>query len=255
MTRERERRPENAAEAGRDFATLQATGALPAASRTPAPAAEPDPAASAFETAFSNAPPVPAVVPLRSAPTPASRTAVPGTQAPPRTPSGADSRAAWDSDVYGRVEEKLAARVGPLARLLVRNAAKETSDFEDLCRRLAEQIPDEGARPVFLREVLAGPASSRPSGAGSGPGTGPTPPPAPASHPSGPSSAGAFPPALLSAAEQKLAAEIGPLARVLVRREAKRQGTWSGFVEALVAQVPDESGRRRLRETLGPLGV
>ena len=64
-----------------------------------------------------------------------------------------------------------------------------------------------------------------------------------------------FPPTLLAAAEQRLAAEIGPLARVLVKQEAKRQPTWSALVEALSTQVPDEAGRRRLRGALGPLAV
>jgi serine/threonine-protein kinase len=160
------------------------------------------------------------------------------------------------------VEEKLASRVGPMARVLVRNAAKEAADFDDLCRRLAEQIPDEGARPAFLKDVLSGPASSRPSGPGSGPGSGAkgqaAPPPRPGSHPSGPGSSsgpGSFAPSLLAAAEQRLAAEIGPLARVLVRKEAKRQESWTALVEALSTQVPDEAGRRRLREALAPLGV
>ena len=172
--------------------------------------------------------------------------------------------AAWDAEVYRRVEEKLAARVGPMARLLVRKVAKEATDFGDLCRRLAEQIPDEAARPAFLKEVLTGPASSRPSGPGSGAGGGRVPgvPPTPAPKPtarssesgssSGPAS---FPPALLAEAEQRLAAEIGPLARVLVRQEVKRQPTWSALVEALSKHIPDEAGRRRLREALAPLGV
>ena len=171
------------------------------------------------------------------------------------------------TEVYRRVEEKLAARVGPMARLLVRKVARESVDFGDLCRRLAEQIPDDAARPAFLKEVLTCPASSRPSGPGSGAGGArgaggagvpSTPAPNPTSRSSGSGSSSGpvlFPPALLAAAEQKLAAEIGPLARVLVKQEARRQPTWSALVEALSMQVPDEAGRRRLRDALTPLGV
>ncbi|MBK9090048.1 MAG: serine/threonine protein kinase [Holophagales bacterium] len=240
LARERDRRPRNAGEAEREFAALQAGGAPSAAASAPVTAASTaaqDPAGSAFETAVSNALAAPA---------------------------------AWDAEVYRRVEEKLAARVGPMARLLVRKVARESVDFGDLCRRLAEQIPDETARPAFLKEVLTGPASSRPSGPGSGAGgareagrageagvpSTPAPGPTPRSSGSGSSSGpGLFPPALLAAAEQRLAAEIGPLARVLVKQEAKRQPTWSALVEALSTQVPDEAGRRRLREALAPLGV
>ncbi|HYN40280.1 MAG TPA: protein kinase, partial [Thermoanaerobaculia bacterium] len=231
MARERDRRPRNAEEAEREFAVLQAGEAPPPAASAsvtrPDPAAK-DPAVSTFETAVS---------------------------------SGLAAPAAWDAEIYRRVEEKLASRVGPLARLLVKKAAKEAADFGDLCRRLAEQIPDESARPAFLKEVLASPASSHPSGPGSGPGargTPSSPAPEPVSTPSGSGSSsgpGSFPPALLAAAEQRLAAEIGPLARLLVKKEAKRQPTWSALVEALSMQVPDEAGRRRLREALAPLGV
>ncbi|MBK9967611.1 MAG: protein kinase [Holophagales bacterium] len=231
LARERDRRPRTAEEAEREFAALQAGGTIPASpsvSVARPPAADGDPAASAFETAVSNALAAPV---------------------------------AWDAEVYRRVEEKLAARVGPLARVLVRKTARESAGFEDLCNRLAEQIPDEAARPAFLKEVLAGPASSRPSGPASRPGApaaSSTPAPRPASRPSGSgSSSGStpFPPALLAAAEQRLAAEIGPLARVLVRQEARRQPTWNAVVEALAAHVPDEAGRRRLRDALAPLGV
>ncbi len=226
LARERDRRPRNAEEAERAFAALQTGEAPPSATSATvpnAPAAALDPSVSALGTAVS---------------------------------SGLAAPAAWDVEAHRRVEERLAVRVGPLARILVRKAAKEATDFGDLCRRLAKQIPDEAARPAFLKEVLSGPSSSRPSGPGSGPAGGATTPPRPASNPSSPSSPPtSFPPALLAAAEQRLASEIGPLARVLVRKEAKRHATWNPFVEALASQVPDEAGRRRLREALGPLGV
>jgi len=258
MARERERRPQSAEEAEREFARLQAGGGAPAvpAPARPAAASVADPSSSRFETAVSNALSAPAAVPWpRPGPAPPAPAAATGAAA--GAASGAEGLAAWDADVYRRVEERLAVRVGPMARILVRNAVREAPDFETLCRLLATQIPDEGDRPAFLREVLSGPASSRPSGAGGGSsaaGGQPAPPPRPSGSgaSSGPS---AFPPALLAAAEQRLAAEVGPLARVLVRKEAKRQPSWSALVEALAAQVPDEAGRRRLREALGPLGV
>ena len=242
MARERERRPASAEEALAEIARLQTGTAPPSGSDRPSPAppppVDPDPSSSAVETAW-----------------PSAQAAVPSGE----TRSVSGSPPGWDPEVYRRVEEKLAERVGPMARLLVRQASREAADFEELCRRLATQIPDESARPAFLREVLAQPASSRPSGAGSGAGARPagTTPPPPGSHPSGggTSPGASHPPALLAAAEQRLAAEIGPLARVLVRKEAKRHATWGALVEALALQVPGEEGRRRLREALGPLGA
>ncbi|MFN7987860.1 MAG: protein kinase [Thermoanaerobaculia bacterium] len=247
MARERERRPRDAEEASRELAALQAGEGLPAAPPVPSPpppsrAAAADPALSALETAWPGPGSAPTARPTRE------------------LPSGAGAPPGWDGEVYRRVEEKLAERVGPMARVLVRQAAKEAADFEELCRRLAPQIPDENARAAFLREVLAPRPASRPSGAGSGAGSRPAgspPAPPPGSQPTGggASTGGAFPPALLAAAEQRLAAEIGPLARVLVKKEAKRHEAWGPFVEALAREIPDEAGRRRLREALGPLGV
>lgn len=249
MERDRELRPRSAEEAERMFATLQAGGSPSAPPPATAPVAGPDPSASAFETAVSNALEPPAAV---AWPRPAVSAAPSGDASPAASMSA--PAGPWDAEVYRRVEERLALRVGPLARVLVKKASREAADFEDLCRRLAEQVPDEGARASFLGEVLSAPAASRPSGAGAGPSSAP----APASRPSGSGASSAptaFPPALLASAEQRLAAEIGPLARVLVRKEAKRQASWAGLVEALAAQVPDEAGRRRLREALSPLGV
>jgi len=247
LSRERDRRPRSAEEAEREFALLQSGAPLPyAAPEAPAPDGC-DPSSSAFETAFSSPVSAPAAVPW---PRPAAEPAT-------RVPSGAESSAAWDAAAFRRVEERLASRVGPLARVLVRKAAKEASDFPDLCRRLAEQVPDAEARTSFLREALAEPAASRPSSPGSGAGPAATPAPRPASSPSAPSapSGVAWPPHLLAAAEQKLAAEIGPLARVLVRKEARRHAAWPALVEALAEHVPHEEGRRRLREALSPLAA
>ncbi|MBK9968554.1 MAG: protein kinase [Holophagales bacterium] len=111
LARERDRRPKNAAEAELEFAALQpgeAPLAVAAASVARPPAATQDPAGSAFETAVSNALAAPA---------------------------------AWDAEVYRRVEEKLASRVGPLARLLVRKAARDAADFGDLVAVSRSRFP------------------------------------------------------------------------------------------------------------------
>ena len=251
MERDRALRPASAEEAERMFAILQAgsapAGPPPAAAG--APVSGPDPAQSAFETAISNALEPPAAV---AWPRPAATSGAPAGGVPVAS-SAATSAGHWDPDVYRRVEERLALRVGPLARVLVKQAARDASSFEDLCRRLAEQVPDPAARAGFLAEVVSGPASSRPSGAGAGPRA--EAEPAPSSGSGASPAPTAFPPAPLAVAEQKLAAEIGPLARVLVKKEAKRQASWAALVEALALQVTDEAGRRRLRDALGSIGV
>ncbi len=178
--------------------------------------------------------------------------------------AGASLASAWDPDVHRRLEEDLAGFVGPLAKVIVRRAARSASDFRDLAERVAVEIPDLESRSRFLSQALSpvpGAAPSRPSGpGGSGPGvgggsgrSGAAAPATTRSHPSAgssPSSAGgpaAFPPLALGQLEQALAAEIGPLARVLVKKEAKKAGGWDALVEGLVGQIPDGGGRDRFR--------
>ena len=144
MTRERERRPrERRRRPSAPSPPLQAAGAAPRCATTPAPAASPDPASSAFETAVSNAPAGPAASPPRSAPATTSPT-------PSRAPG------TFPASVRRRLARRLgrrrlpprggeARRAGRSARPGSSSATRRRrpSDFEDLCRRLAEQIPDE----------------------------------------------------------------------------------------------------------------
>ena len=136
-------------------------------------------------------------------------------------------------------------------RLLARERDRRPKDAGEAEREFAAlQAAQSPAAAAFHPLESAGGAA--PDGVPSTPSPRPLPTPSNAGAASGP---GTFPPALLAAAEKKLAAEIGPLARVLVKQEAKRQPTWRALVEALSTHVPEEAGRRRLRETLAPLGV
>ena len=52
------------------------------------------------------------------------------------------------------VEAELARRIGPLAPVLVRRAARGATSRADLVARLEDQIPDEAGRRAFRRAVL-----------------------------------------------------------------------------------------------------
>ena len=51
------------------------------------------------------------------------------------------------------IETCLAEYLGPVARLLVKQTAKQTDDIQDLCQRLAQEIGSREQREAFLVAV------------------------------------------------------------------------------------------------------
>ena len=170
---------------------------------------------------------------------------------------------AFDSGVLNRIEESLASAVGPMAKVLVRKTARSAPTLEALCGMLADQISETTARDKFLTKCLL--AARTPTG-GSRPGRGT---PAPASEAptearsvSG-SSSRSFPSTTpgaggtlaigdedLRAVEAELARQIGPLARVVVKRAIKGVATLSDLVAKLEIDIPTDASRRAFREAM-----
>jgi serine/threonine protein kinase len=174
-----------------------------------------------------------------------------------RTPPGGSARSAaptgnttpipgWDPALLKRLENELMPLVGPMARVLVRRAAQQTQDALELRKRLAPEIPDDRARATFLAAVGPPSTPSRPS-ASSAPSQLATRLPGP----SGINPLNSDP--RLPAAERILAQEIGPLARVLVSRMAKKNSSWEAFIEEVCGEVPDPARRRAIQTALGKL--
>ncbi len=191
---------------------------------------------------------------------------------------------AFDSGILNRIEESLASAVGPMAKVLVRRTARTAPTIEALCGTLAEQIADTGARDKFLSKCLL--AARTPTGASrSGRTT-----PAPSSEAptelrgmggrmggsvggfvSGSGAAGssksfsqggaslasgsAGRPLVISeedlrAAETELAKQIGPLARIVVKRAAKTAGTLADLIAKLELDIPTDESRRAFRDAM-----
>ena len=193
---------------------------------------------------------------------------------PGRAPSQAPvPHPAFESGVLNRIEDLLAADVGPMARVLVRRAAKSSPSLEALCGELAEQVP-AGHREAFRAKCLVAGrpgvppparAATPPPPSGSGlPGTAPPPlerrpaptPTAPGRQPSGTTPAGSLGPAMntltitdadLHVLETELARHVGPLARLLVKKAAKRAGSLHQLIAALEEEIPSEEARRAFR--------
>ena len=181
----------------------------------------------------------------------------------------------FDSGVLNRIEDSLAAVVGPMAKVLVRRTARHAPTYEALCGELADQVSDPRARDTFLSKCLR--AARTPTGPG-GPGR-MTPTPAHASEAptelrgAGPSAAAASGPTRpfthgasggpgsasrslvlseqdLHFVETELARQIGPLARIVVKRAAKSAGSLADLVAKLELEIDSDEARRAFREAM-----
>lgn len=192
---------------------------------------------------------------------PSVHSALPGGLAVPSsvrpTPAGGSARISgptgnttpipgWDPVLLKKLEQELTPLVGPMARVLVRRAAKLTQDSSDLRKQLALEIPEAKDRAAFL--------------ASGGPPSTPSRPSAPSAQsqlatrlpgPAGINPLDSDP--RLPAAERILSAEIGPLARVLVSRMAKRTSSWEAFIEEVCGEVPDPARRGAIQMALEKL--
>jgi serine/threonine-protein kinase len=191
---------------------------------------------------------------------------------------------AFDSDVLHRVEDLLAGDVGPMARVLVRRAARSSPTLEALCSDLAGQVEAGARRESFLSRCLLaaqGPAhratsppaprtaTPPPPGGPAGPRTPPSSvpeaarftPPAEAgarggTAPGPTGSAGAvsgFPPESLLLLETELAKHVGPLARILVRKAVKGSGNMSHVITKLELEIDSDESRRAFRAAVKKL--
>lgn len=223
MARNRDARTPDALAFDRDLAAAQLAARAGTANAAPSASPPPLPGATAV---------------------PAPRTVSPPSTTPVPTPV-----TGWDAAILKRFEEELVPLVGPMARILVQRAARTSADASDLRLRLADQIPGQEDRTRFL-------ASGSPARSVSPAGSLRTASPAAplsalaTSPPSGAAASLAADDPRLAQAERILAAEVGPLARVLVRRAARSAPTWAPFVEAVSAEVPDPARRDAVRSAL-----
>ncbi len=197
---------------------------------------------------------------------------------------------AFDPALLQRVELHLARFVGPIARTMVTQAARQAGSPSDLYALLARDLPDAANRSLFLRLVGGGrvePSLGDPRRPGqtmapqtmAPPTVGPetmapqtippyaisprtippqtippqTIPPQtipPQTIPSRPFGAGSIPPAATAAAQAALVQYVGPIARVLVRDAAAQATSRRDFIERLCAQVTKPDERAALQRKL-----
>jgi len=174
------------------------------------------------------------------------------------TTSGAPP-AHFDAAMLAQAEASLARIVGPLARVLVRRAARDSPDLPSLYARLADQVSDPGARQAFIQQsavltgswvgMAAGTASQAARPAATNTGFAATVR-VPTSTLATSAAARPLVPALVEAAQRLLAQQLGPIARVMVKKAAEQTNQREAFVQRLAEAVADPAARAKLLDAL-----
>jgi len=161
----------------------------------------------------------------------------------------------WDKAQLAQAEMTLARHVGPLASVLVRRAARECHDINELYSRLAEQVTDPRARDAFLGQASLVTGGQHRTGGG----TAGSPPPTGGSRGATAGSAGGtmiggpLTEAIQDKAQALLAQHVGPIAKVLVKRAASGTDSRAVFYNRLAESVADPAARAKLLAELGRL--
>jgi eukaryotic-like serine/threonine-protein kinase len=156
-----------------------------------------------------------------------------------RTQQTSSGDTSWAPELLREVERDLATYIGPMASIAVRRTAKQTGDLLELYELLGGQVSSPRDRSAFLakgrQRAAANLGRSRPSSAPkfeTTAGRMPDRPAAPAGR------------ANIVAIEADLTRYIGPIARILVKRELEKFETLEKFCLVLAAHIPNERDRR-----------
>jgi serine/threonine-protein kinase len=144
-----------------------------------------------------------------------------------------------------RIARRLSASLGPIARRVAEDAARRFPTPAEVIAYLAEQIPEPADRAKFLATAGADSSIARPPVTNSAPSQPGTLPAAP--------SAASWEPALLDRLARQLAAYVGPLARIIVKKTARTASDERSLIAALAAEIASEPDRRKfLAEATNP---
>jgi serine/threonine protein kinase len=167
----------------------------------------------------------------------------------------------WKIEVQADLQSALSMQVGPVAKLLIKNAASQAVDLDDLCNKLLPHISTEAGRAQFLENIRAIKRKLGISTIGSAMGT-KLPMATNLNSASGIGQATAtatsstqlqLDPGMLESTELKLTPYIGPIAKVLVKRTAKGTANRHDFFRILSENLTTEQDRVRFLRDVGEL--
>jgi serine/threonine-protein kinase len=169
-------------------------------------------------------------------------------QAPDATPTPArttEPPPGWDGNVLKAIELHFARHVGPVAKVMVRRAAGRTLDVDELYSILAENLTSVADRKAFLatRGQLQGALPKKAASATR------TTYEASVTHASRVSAP--LTPEAIDAAQQRLAAYLGPIAKVIVKKAATQAKTTRQFYMLLADHLGTAAERQRFLDEVG----
>jgi serine/threonine-protein kinase len=162
---------------------------------------------------------------------------------------------AWQQAILPSLETLLTRQIGPMAKLLLRKIAATSPDFDSLGRQLLEHIPSPSAKALFQQQMAAlGAEHLAAAGAGmdSQASTAATPPPATPPTPASTAVPAAPPPPptpeFAAAVTPMLAAAIGPIAAIVVKRALRLAPNRDDFITELATHIDAAAARQRFLE-------
>jgi serine/threonine protein kinase len=136
-----------------------------------------------------------------------------------------------DDATLDTIERRLARHVGPIARHLVRDAARRTSSIEALCQAVSHNIGQAAERERFIAEIRniplqrSGGTATRSTASRS------------AVTSSAVASNGSISPAQIERVERALTQALGPIAKLLVRRALPNATSEQALWERLATHI------------------
>jgi len=162
----------------------------------------------------------------------------PGAQTPvPKTvpPTG------WDAATLKQIEQQLARHLGPVAKVLVRRGATQTADIDQLYRMLAEDLPNPDERAAFLaarpQAMKAGVAVDSPATA--------------TARAAATSLTMQLTPEAIEQATKRLAAYLGPIAKVAAKKAAPLASSRRHFYLLLAENLANPTDRSQFLHDVG----
>ena len=160
-----------------------------------------------------------------------------GSSSPPSTPVPTG----WDEAVLASLERELAPHIGPVARVVVRRAARGQTDLSKVRNIAAQSIADLDARERFL----AGGSSASPTPKRTTSTTFP-----PTLPYEGVPDGSLLRPEDVAKAEAALAGSLGPIAKVVARRCAAQAATREQFILRVLEQLAPSVDARKVQADL-----
>ncbi len=181
-------------------------------------------------------------------PSPRTVTATPAAASSPAATSPAAAVGNADAEVT-RIEKRLMQIMGPIAVIMVRRGARETSDTASLIQWLALRIDSSSEREKFVADLTLMSLAPAPAAAPDAPATAATDDRTRLYYVMDAPGKRAVSSDDIARASQWLTTHLGPIALVLARRTAQQPGcTREQFAAILASHLPNERERERFIE-------